>query len=354
MFNTVSQKRIDMTINSLYTELKEEKIILNPIYQRGKVWNVEEKKSFIDSICMDILPIPVIFNNDYSSGLYTCMDGLQRITSIYEFMSNKYYIIVNNKKVYYSKVPKRKYNNSKYRKLSDNERNRFNSKTLSVIVYENLTLHQQFDIFMRINEGKKLSDVDIERIIKRIASEEPEPEPETEPESESEPEPESEPELEPEEQLAILNRKIKSYPISKSTAESLPYVIFATNKVGYNPLSIPRTIRSKNKYRRDLSQEVEINIKNKIVNLFEKKIFDFNPIGKNIILGVLYFIESDNMYEHKNLKTIVNTINERNVIDNNPSYETLLSVYKDCKRLYRRYKQNEIYDDDDTDTSDSD
>jgi hypothetical protein len=329
--NMISHSRIDKTVLNLYMELKDNKIVLTPPYQRGKVWNKHEKQSFIDSVYMNILPIPIIFNNDNNTGLYTCMDGLQRITALYQYINNEYYVVLNNIKVYYSRVPKNKFNNKKYRKLTHIEKNRFDSKSISVIVYDELTLNQQYDIFTRINEGKKLSDEDISEILSNM----------------------NEQKSEHEELLETLNTKIKTYQIPPNTVYLLSYIIFTGDKK-ITPFTLPRSLRDKNKFKSEMDIKTEITVKNKIVKLFENKIFNIKQINKNVILGITRFIAKYNMYDNKHLKQIVKTVSENGDINSIPSRDILVYVYKLCKRINRNYTRVRIQDIDTTDSEDID
>lgn len=62
---------------------------LNPDFQRRRRWNNEKKSKLIESFIMNV-PIPPIFlyENDFSH--YEVMDGLQRLTTIYDFYTDKF------------------------------------------------------------------------------------------------------------------------------------------------------------------------------------------------------------------------------------------------------------------------
>lgn len=62
---------------------------LDPDFQRRHRWSEVKKSRLIESFIMNV-PIPPIFlyENDFS--YYEVMDGLQRLTTIYEFYRNKY------------------------------------------------------------------------------------------------------------------------------------------------------------------------------------------------------------------------------------------------------------------------
>ena len=62
---------------------------LNPDYQRNKVWDSQRKSRLIESLIMNI-PIPPIFLYEISPSKYEVMDGLQRISTIIDFLNNQF------------------------------------------------------------------------------------------------------------------------------------------------------------------------------------------------------------------------------------------------------------------------
>jgi len=76
-------------IDSIETMLDSGKYKLNPEYQRRKRWDNLRKSRLIESFIMNV-PLPPIFLYEYEYSKYEVMDGLQRLTSIYEFYKNKF------------------------------------------------------------------------------------------------------------------------------------------------------------------------------------------------------------------------------------------------------------------------
>lgn len=62
---------------------------LNPEYQRRKRWNNGRKSRLIESFIMNV-PLPPIFLYEYDYSKFEVMDGLQRLTSIYDFYSGDF------------------------------------------------------------------------------------------------------------------------------------------------------------------------------------------------------------------------------------------------------------------------
>lgn len=57
---------------------------LNPDFQRRRRWSVQKKSKLIESFIMNV-PIPPIFLYENEFSHYEVMDGLQRLTTIYDF-----------------------------------------------------------------------------------------------------------------------------------------------------------------------------------------------------------------------------------------------------------------------------
>jgi hypothetical protein len=76
-------------LDSIEGMLDSNKYNLNPEYQRRKRWDIERKSRLIESFIMNV-PIPPIFLYEVDYSFYEVMDGLQRLTAIYDFYKGKY------------------------------------------------------------------------------------------------------------------------------------------------------------------------------------------------------------------------------------------------------------------------
>ena len=63
------------------------KIILDAEFQRESVWKQSQKSELIESILMG-LPLPIFYFNQNKMGKLIVIDGRQRLTALFEFMSN--------------------------------------------------------------------------------------------------------------------------------------------------------------------------------------------------------------------------------------------------------------------------
>ena len=84
-------------------------IDLDPFFQRGNVWNKLKQQYFIDSILRE-WGTPKIFLWETGKDIFACLDGKQRLTSLFNFMADqlplnpKYSKVNDNKK--YSELPR--------------------------------------------------------------------------------------------------------------------------------------------------------------------------------------------------------------------------------------------------------
>jgi len=76
-------------LNTIMTMLESGDYDLNPEFQRRKRWSNPKKSRLIESFIMNV-PIPPIFLYEVAYSQYEVMDGLQRLTAISEFYSNKF------------------------------------------------------------------------------------------------------------------------------------------------------------------------------------------------------------------------------------------------------------------------
>nr|WP_306490386.1 DUF262 domain-containing protein [Empedobacter falsenii] len=75
-------------MDTLLRRLKQGTINLNPDFQRNYVWTTEKKCQLIESLMLKI-PLPMFYVSADEQGNYTVVDGLQRLTTIKEFIIDK-------------------------------------------------------------------------------------------------------------------------------------------------------------------------------------------------------------------------------------------------------------------------
>ena len=75
----------DMSIGELVNLYRDNELQINPAYQRLFRWPATTKTRFIESILLG-LPLPPIFVFQQTSGVWELIDGLQRLSTVLEFV----------------------------------------------------------------------------------------------------------------------------------------------------------------------------------------------------------------------------------------------------------------------------
>lgn len=78
----------DLSLKSVSDMVDFNAIDISPKYQRRERWSEEEESELIESFLMNI-PIPPIYLAEDEYGIYSVIDGKQRLTAINRFLNNK-------------------------------------------------------------------------------------------------------------------------------------------------------------------------------------------------------------------------------------------------------------------------
>lgn len=127
-------------------------IDLSPDFQRNLVWNNFQKSRLIESILLRI-PLPMFYFSEDNEGRITIVDGLQRISTIKEFMDNKFPL---RKLEYLNDSCEGRYFKSEGSKTGIEPKylRWFNQTQFSVNVIDPSSPPKvKYDIFRRINTG---------------------------------------------------------------------------------------------------------------------------------------------------------------------------------------------------------
>lgn len=148
--DTVNIKEDKYSIFEYLRKLKKGDIILSPDFQRHDVWKLEQKSKFIESVLMG-LPLPPIYLKKNSDTKYIVVDGLQRSSTLRDFMDGKLVLtglepedknILNNATV------------ETLDDLKDGLRARIEDRQLFIYVMEpSVPMSVVYDVFNRINTG---------------------------------------------------------------------------------------------------------------------------------------------------------------------------------------------------------
>jgi hypothetical protein len=86
---SISLAKNDRSLSDLYRWFKDSRLVIDPEWQRQYVWDRKRASRLIESFLID-LPIPVIYLAVNDQGKYEVIDGLQRLTSAFDYFDNKY------------------------------------------------------------------------------------------------------------------------------------------------------------------------------------------------------------------------------------------------------------------------
>ena len=79
---------VDYNLMGLSDLIKDKTIDLRPEYQRRDRWDEIRQSKLIESFLMNV-PVPPIFLNEDEIGMYSVIDGKQRLLSIHNFLTDK-------------------------------------------------------------------------------------------------------------------------------------------------------------------------------------------------------------------------------------------------------------------------
>lgn len=142
---------------------KNKRIILDSDFQRESVWKPIQKAELIESILMG-LPLPIFYFNQDKKGRLIVVDGRQRLTALFEFMSNDWSL--KNLKVL------KELNGKKFEDLDPIVQSQIEDYQIQAHVIQPPTPDRiKFDIFDRVNRaGTQLNKQEIRNALYQGAS----------------------------------------------------------------------------------------------------------------------------------------------------------------------------------------
>jgi len=151
---TVKTDSYSMSIGELISLYRDKEIKLDPAFQRLFRWNPYQKTRLVESILMGI-PIPEIFVAQKADGTWHVVDGVQRLSTIYEVVGE---LRMGAKKRPQLKLTKCKYIPSLDELIWDQlplstQREFKKSKIRVTIILTKNSDEAQYEVFQRLNTG---------------------------------------------------------------------------------------------------------------------------------------------------------------------------------------------------------
>lgn len=147
------------SIFEIYDKIQTKKLILDPTYQRNIVWKMDKKVSFIESLYMGII-IPPIYvveipgENLLKGASYEVVDGKQRLSTIMEFIQDKFVLTPKYLEYYQDCFLNKKF--SEIQASYSEATNAMLSSVLDIyVITANSPEFTKYDIFSRLNKGSE-------------------------------------------------------------------------------------------------------------------------------------------------------------------------------------------------------
>lgn len=150
----------DVPLTVYHGWYKKGKLNLNPDWQRAYVWKGKRPSYLLESIIMR-LPIPVIFLSRTKEGGLEVIDGVQRLTTVFNFMENKF--ALHGLEVF------KELNGKKFKDLTAKMQSDIEDSVISCFeLSEDTSQDLKFTTFERINTGgMSLNEMEIRNCIYR-------------------------------------------------------------------------------------------------------------------------------------------------------------------------------------------
>lgn len=143
----------------LHRWYKNGRLIIDPEWQRNYVWDNVRASRLIESFLLDI-PVPVIYLAKNDNGKYEVIDGLQRLTSVFNYLDGKYNLQkLDRLKEYHGKL---------FSDLPVEIQNKIEDSILRSFELCDSDSDIHFIVFQRLNTGGiKLNDMEVRNCIFR-------------------------------------------------------------------------------------------------------------------------------------------------------------------------------------------
>jgi hypothetical protein len=154
---TVAFDTYDITAKQLLDMVAEGQIKVAPDYQRHFVWKADRESALIESVFLGI-PVPSLFMATNEDSSWECIDGLQRITTLINFVKPQFRDGVRDISTHeltiggLEKLPS--LNGLRYADLPETLKLNFLTRPIRITVLNDLSDYQvRFDLFERLNTG---------------------------------------------------------------------------------------------------------------------------------------------------------------------------------------------------------
>ena len=166
----VRSESLDISIGEISALHENKELVIQPDFQRLFRWSNEQRSRLIESVLLE-LPIPSIFVIERDSGVFELIDGLQRVSSLIQFINPTSLELDSLILEGCDLVPE--LNGCKFDDLPLTLRLRLKRSGIrTVIIKRQSSQFLRYEMFKRLNTGgSKLSEQDIRNVNARMLGE---------------------------------------------------------------------------------------------------------------------------------------------------------------------------------------
>ena len=148
----------DFSLQGLREMVESQTIDLSPKYQRRERWDIIRQSELIESFLLNI-PVPPVYLSEEEYGVYSIIDGKQRITAVSDFLSNSFALKG------LESFPQ--INGSRFRDLPNSLQNalRIRPYVRVITLLKQSESELKYEVFLRLNRGGiKLNNQEIRNV----------------------------------------------------------------------------------------------------------------------------------------------------------------------------------------------
>lgn len=143
---SINIKIIPFTVGQLVDKLEYDEIKIPEYQRKAGLWDLKKKSRFIESLILR-LPIPLFYFDERELNIWWVVDGLQRVTTIKEFVREKKFTLHNLEFL-------KELEDSSWDKLERNYQRNINQSQITINLIQKGTPEKvKHNIFRRINQG---------------------------------------------------------------------------------------------------------------------------------------------------------------------------------------------------------
>lgn len=156
-------KNMPWSVKTLNGKIQKDTARFDNAVQRSTVWTKEQKSLLIHSFIIHA-PVPPLYAVKGEDGAYDFIDGKQRSMAINEFLEDKFELVDIPSVSFDGFDDEVDLNGLKFSELPQTVKDAILDFSLTIYAMEDMTEDDVADVFMRLNNGKSLSQIEKTRV----------------------------------------------------------------------------------------------------------------------------------------------------------------------------------------------